>query len=153
MSSLAYRESLPPDVRLRYDRKIECISVDPYDVPANKFDGNVSKWPDVAYIYVVNYLIFSQSAYTKEELKKYKSLAAYKLFQDGWIRQILHKVIGELHLFRAKVFIKIIIINVVVISVSLLLTRKISQICRLWLWTHHASSHGGSLDIVVKMLD
>ena len=87
MSLLTYRESLPPDVRLRYDHKIECISCDPYNVPADEFDGNVSKWPDVAYIDVVNYLIFSQPN-TKEELKKYKSLAAYKLFQDGWICHI-----------------------------------------------------------------
>ena len=86
-------------------------------MPADEFDENVSKWPDVTYIDVMNYLIFSQSAYTKEELKKYKSLAAYKLFQDGWIRQILHKVIGELHLFRAKVVIKMIVIYIFFISV------------------------------------
>ena len=35
--------------------------------------------------------------------EEYKSLSAYKLSQDGWIRQILLKLIGDLHLFRAKV--------------------------------------------------
>ena len=128
MSSLSYRESLPPDVRLRYDRKIECISCDPYNVPADEFDGNVQKWPDVGYLDVVNYLIFSQSAYTKEELKKYKSQAAYKLFQDGWIRQILHKVIGKLHLFRAKVLIKIIIIFFFYLCISIVNWQNVSDL-------------------------
>ena len=51
----------------------------------------------------MNYLISSPSAYRSEQLKKYKSLDAYKYYQDGWIRQILHKKIEGLHLIRAKV--------------------------------------------------
>ena len=89
ISSSLYRDTLPSDVRARYDRKIACI----HHAPT----------PDVAFIDVVNYLIFIQYAYTKEELKKYKSLEAYTLFQEGWIRQIQHKVIGDLHLLVAKV--------------------------------------------------
>ena len=84
ITSLLYRDTLPSDVRARYDRKIACISNDPYTLKKTEFDGDVASWPDVAYIDLVNYLIFSQSAYSKEELKKYKS-------------------IGDLHLFVAKV--------------------------------------------------
>ena len=64
ISSLLYRYSLPSDVRARYDRKIACMHHDPYTLKKTDFDGDVAKWPDVAYIDVVNYLIFSQSAYT-----------------------------------------------------------------------------------------
>ena len=98
ISSLLYRDTLPSDVRTRYDRKIACIHDDLYTLKKTDFDGDVAKWPDV-----VNYSMFSQSVYTKEELKKYKSLEACTLFQDGWIRQIQHTFIGDLHLFVAKV--------------------------------------------------
>ena len=63
----------------------------------------MSKWPLIGFLDVINYLVHSPSAYTSEQLKKYKSLEAYKFYQDGWIRQILHKKIGELHLVLAKV--------------------------------------------------
>jgi len=71
-----------------------------YNVPTNVSESNVPKWPDVKCIDVMNYVLFSQSRDPKEELKIHKSLPSYKLFQDGWIQQILHEVIGDLHLFR-----------------------------------------------------
>lgn len=71
--------------------KTAVINVDPYELPADTFGNDHVNWPDVSYFDVVNFLIFQESAYTKDELRNYKSLEAYKLFQDGWIREILHK--------------------------------------------------------------
>ena len=72
-------------------------------VATTEWGKDVSKWPLIRFLDVINYLVHSPSAYTSEQLKKYKSLEAYKFYQDGWIRQILHKKIGELHLVLAKV--------------------------------------------------
>ena len=98
-----YVDSLPPDVRKRYDSKTACIKCDPYCIATTEWGKDVSKWPLIGFLDVINYLVHSPSAYTSEQLKKYKSLEAYKFYQDGWIRQILHKKIGELHLVLAKV--------------------------------------------------
>ena len=98
-----YRESLMVDVRVRYDQKTACLQTDPYVIPAKEFDNDRTKWPEVGYVDVVNYLLFNKSSYTKDQLKNYKSLEAYKLFQDGWIKELLHKDVQGVHLFRAKV--------------------------------------------------
>ena len=98
-----YVKSLPPDVRKRYNDKTSVIGCDPYNIAATCLENDVTKWPHVGFLDVVNYLIFSRSSYTSEQLKKYKSLESYKYFQDGWIRQILHKEINSVHLIRAKV--------------------------------------------------
>ena len=104
-ASSSYVETLPPDVRTRYNSKTACIKCDPYCIPSTEWGKDVSKWPLIGFLDVINYLVYSPSAYTSEQLKKYnyKSLEAYKFYQDGWIRQILHKKIGELHLVLAKV--------------------------------------------------
>ena len=60
-------------------------------------------WPPVEHVDVINYLIFTPSAYMSDQLKKYKSLDAYKFFQDGWIKKILHKKSEDLHVLLAKV--------------------------------------------------
>ena len=98
-----YVKSLPPDVRKRYNDKTNVIGCDPYNIAATCLENDVTKWSHVGFLDVINYLVFSPSSYTSEQLKKYKSLDAYKYFQDGWIRQILHKKINGVHLIRAKV--------------------------------------------------
>ena len=96
-ASSSYVETLPPDVRTRYNSKTACIKCDPYCIPSTEWGKDVSKWPLIGFLDVINYLVYSPSAYSGEQLKK------YKFYQDGWIRQILHKKIGELHLVLAKV--------------------------------------------------
>ena len=96
-----YVKSLPPDVRKRYNDKTSVIGCDPYNIAATCLENDVTKWPPVGFWDVVNYLIFSRSSYTSEQLKKYKSLESYKYCQGGWIRQILHKEINGVHLIRS----------------------------------------------------
>ena len=102
-TSSDYIQSLPPDVKQRYESKTAVIGCDPYSIVVGDFNRDATKWPQVGFPDIMNYLISSPSAYTSEQLKKYKSLDAYKYYQDGWIRQILHKKIEGLHLIRAKV--------------------------------------------------
>ena len=68
-----------------------------------EFSSDATTWPPVEHVDVINYLIFTPSSYTSDQLKKYKSLDAYKFFQDGWIKHILHKKFDDLHLLLAKV--------------------------------------------------
>ena len=96
---------MDPEVIQRYERKISVIGIDPYTINKDHFsDIKQSKsWPDISYIDIVNFLIFQESAYSQEQLKNYKSLEAYKLFQDGWMKELMYKEINGFHLFRAKV--------------------------------------------------
>lgn len=98
-----YRDSLSGDVRKRYDEKISVIGVDPYRIGHSDCDSDRKTWPEVSIVDVMHYLVFEESSYTKDQLRNYKSLEAYRLFQDGWIRDIVHKQFGEHHLMRAKV--------------------------------------------------
>ncbi|KAL3854679.1 hypothetical protein ACJMK2_013938 [Sinanodonta woodiana] len=82
-----YLESLVGDVRERYIQKTAKIQIDPYKLPAEAFSDDRTKWPEISYVDVVHFLIFQQSAYTKDQLKNYKSLDE----------------INGVHLLRAKV--------------------------------------------------
>ena len=99
----AYVRSLPTDVQTRYLAKTAALNCDPYCVREVQFSSDATTWPPVEHVDVINYLIFTPSAYTSDQLKKYKSLEAYKFFQDGWIKKILHKKFEDLHVLLAKV--------------------------------------------------
>ena len=53
--------TFPRDIRARYDRNIACITHHPYTQGNSDFDGDVARWPDVAYVDVVNNIILNQS--------------------------------------------------------------------------------------------
>ena len=97
-----YVRSLPTDVRTRYLAKTAALNCDSYCVREVEFSSDATTWPPVEHEDVINFLIFTPSAYKSDQLKKYKSLDAYKFFQDGWIR-ILHKTFEDLHVLLAKV--------------------------------------------------
>ncbi|KAJ8957307.1 hypothetical protein NQ317_010645 [Molorchus minor] len=99
MSFSKYYLSLKGDVKSRYDAKIQLIdNVDPHSLGANELNRNLSLLPTVSIIDMVNYLIFTHSFYTGQQLKPlkaYKSLQAYKYYEAGFVKEVLAKKVHE----------------------------------------------------------
>ena len=99
-----YRDGLNTITRARYFEKIKEIDdIDPYELDKNEWSSNMTKWPEVTYPDIVNYLVYNQSAYTLAELKAYKSLDAYNYFVSGFVQEIGHKIINGRSVFLGKV--------------------------------------------------
>ena len=100
----SYREGLDTITKARYDDKLKIIDgKDPYEMDKSEWSGDMSDWPDVAYPDIVNYLVFTQSAYTLAELKAYKSLQAYNYFVCGFVQDIGHTKVNGINVFLGKV--------------------------------------------------
>lgn len=99
-----YRDTLDVMTKARYLDKLKIIdNKDPYEVDKAEWSSDMSKWPEVCYPDIVNYLVYSQSAYTLVELKAYKSLQSYNYFISGFVQDIKHLKISDKSLFLAKV--------------------------------------------------
>ena len=55
-------------------------------------------WPRIMYVHACMYLILNPSPYTKEDMLNYKSLDSYRIFQDGWVREVLVKEMNQRNL-------------------------------------------------------
>ena len=53
---------------------------DLYALPATAWSDDITKWSDVKFGDIYNYLIDSKGHYMKESLKAYKSLEAYNYY-------------------------------------------------------------------------
>ena len=90
--------------RQRYLEKLKDVNgEDPYEVLPNEWTDDVDSWPNVTYIHVGMYLLFSKSPYTEDQLMNYKSLDCYQNFANGWMREVFVKKFGENRLLIAKV--------------------------------------------------
>ncbi|XP_041376642.1 uncharacterized protein LOC121389093 [Gigantopelta aegis] len=99
---LSYRDTLDTSVRLRYDNKLKLIDGnDPYEL--KNWSDNVDILPGITYMDIVNYLLFTPSAYTADDLKSYKGLDAYNQFVCGWVRERTAIGFEEQVLVTAKV--------------------------------------------------
>ena len=100
-----YFESLKQEeCRERYAAKLNDINgQDPYEIPRNEWLDDFDSWPNVTYIHVGMYLLFSASPYTKDQLMNYKSLDCYQNFANGWVREVYSKKFGENRLLIGKV--------------------------------------------------
>lgn len=92
------------ETKERYlDKLADIGGQDPYEIPRNEWMDDVDSWPDVTYIHVGMYLLFSSSPYTQDQLMNYKSLDCYQNFANGWVREVFSKTFGENRLLIAKV--------------------------------------------------
>ena len=84
------------EAKTRYEAKIIVFGSlgDPYCVQKKSLTSvEWQNWPSVEYPDVYNYLITTPSLYTKDKLKAYKSLEAYKYFVSGWVSNVTVHVV------------------------------------------------------------
>lgn len=89
----AYCAQLIGSARARYDEKIRmCDGVDPYTLrPGLDTATDVTEFPEVTHGDIVNYLVYSSSFITLEEMKAYKSMEAHNYFTSGWVKSLSAK--------------------------------------------------------------
>ena len=102
-----YLCSLDSESKERYKAKIACIGfIDPYldfDPCYASLDDNDEALPAITYPDIVNYLLFSHSAYTSQQLKCYKSLEAFNQVTEGWVRDIQSMEKNDLEVVKGRV--------------------------------------------------
>ncbi|CAC5396060.1 unnamed protein product [Mytilus coruscus] len=99
-----YKDGLDSQEKARYEGKLQLIDdEDPYEMTASMFSEDVKLLPKITYPDIVNYLVFSPSPYTSDDLKSYKGLEAYNQFVCGWVRDKATQVINNKCLVKAKV--------------------------------------------------
>lgn len=88
---LKYIDKLDPLTLARYRDKLKLIDgIDPYGIRKCDWRADPEGLPDVSYPDIVNYLVHTQSAYTLQDLKAYKSLESYNQFVCGWVKDVGH---------------------------------------------------------------
>ena len=84
-----YLAGLNLDDKKSYEEKLKKISnIDPYNLSASFYSDSSENWPSIEFPDMVNYLLFTSSRYTNDQLKAYKSLDSYQYFIAGWVRCI-----------------------------------------------------------------
>ena len=96
MSRSVYYLSLSGDIKCRYDEKIKTIdNIDPYALVPQECSLDPGVLPNITQIDLFYYLILTHSYYTREQLKAYKSLQAFKQYESGSIQYLSCKQIKE----------------------------------------------------------
>lgn len=89
MDLSSYSQSLDPVHYTRYQEKLSLIGgLDPYAVSREAVICDVKAFPKITYPDIVNYLVFSPSPFTMDDMRAYKSLEAYNQFVCGWVRDL-----------------------------------------------------------------
>ena len=86
-----YQSSLDYEAKKRYKEKLVLESEeldDLYALSEEAWSDDVTKWPNVEFGDIYNYLIDSKGRYTKGLLKAYKSLVAYNYYTSGHVRTV-----------------------------------------------------------------
>ena len=81
--------------------KLKLISnLDPFILKTGDLDYTVSGIPPITNMDIVAYLILTHSFYTKDQMKAYKSLEAYKYFTSGFVLKAGTKVVNNLYVLH-----------------------------------------------------
>ena len=84
-----FHSTSDPPSQKRYNEKTELIeNKDPYTLSVNGFSVDFDNFPSISYTDIVNYLVFRPSPYSADDVKAYKSLEAYNLVIEGWVRDV-----------------------------------------------------------------
>lgn len=100
-----YAERLDRSAKRRYIEKVQDILVDPYLIARkdlHKID-ELDVLPNIQYMDIAHYLVYTTSYVTAKEMKARKSLLAYKNFECGWVLESLAKQINEKFVLIGKV--------------------------------------------------
>ena len=97
MELSAYCNSLSGPSLDRYKQKVMemCDGLDPYSLKKNDLSDDVMLLPAITNMDIVNYLVYSTSTVTGDQMKSYKSLEAYNYFTAGWCHDVAVKVLGQ----------------------------------------------------------
>ncbi|XP_049524012.1 uncharacterized protein LOC125945767 [Dermacentor silvarum] len=88
--SAGYYSELVGSARVRYEEKVRmCDGMDPYTLrPGVDTTMDVNVFPEVTHGDIVNYLVYSSSFVTREEMKAFISMEAHNYFTSGWVRSL-----------------------------------------------------------------
>ena len=101
---LTYLDSLDSVTNARYLAKLSIIDkIDPYTVQKGKWSQKTEEFPNILYPDIVNYLLYTPSKYTTDDLQAYKSLDAYNQLVCGWVREVSTTEINGVNVIIAKV--------------------------------------------------
>ncbi|XP_038045000.1 uncharacterized protein LOC119725695 isoform X1 [Patiria miniata] len=99
-----YYQALDGPAKVRYNKILQCIDdIDPYTISLRSWKEDPHSLPQISYPDIVNFLVYTPSPYTLEDLKCYKGLDAYNQFVSGWVRNVVSTVINGKHVVTAKV--------------------------------------------------
>ena len=99
-----YAESLDNVTRNRYQAKLELINgEDPYEMPKKYWNVDPDNLPGISYPDIVNYCVYTKTAYTLSDLKGYKSLEAYNQCICGWVSDVCSREVNGHVVVTAKV--------------------------------------------------
>ena len=102
-----YAESLDSVTSSRYHDKLRLINgEDPYETPKKDWNFDPNSLPAIAYPDIVNYCVYSQSAYTLNDLKGFKSLDPYNQFIRVWVSDVCSREVYGHIVVTARVSVK-----------------------------------------------
>lgn len=86
-----YANSLDECNRPIYKSKIDyCAGIDPYEISYDTCETDWNLFPNIQHGDIVNYLVFSTSSATLQQMKAYKSMEAHNFFTSGFVKQEIY---------------------------------------------------------------